>query len=146
VARDWNAHSFQRGLFVADLLHEPGVNLQFDFNPPGSFNPLAIPAGYGPAAAGLSATALNLHFQKYSKGKATDVLELALGQFGVQVDATGKLAFPFGVQAELHDVFAPKISLFVNAGGSLEPQQNGKLKLEWSTPVLGVMWHWPSDD
>lgn len=146
VARDWNLHTFHRGLFLADLLHEPGVNVQFGFNPPGSFNPLAIPAGYGPAAAGVSATALNLHFQRYSKGKATDVLELALGQFGVQVDATGKLAFPFGIQAELHDVFAPRISLFVNAGGSLEPKENGKLKLEWSTPVLGLMWHWPNDD
>jgi hypothetical protein len=145
VARDWNLKAFKRGLFLADVLHEPGVSVQFGFNPPGSFNPLTIPAGYGPAAAGVSATALNLHFQRYSKGKATDVLELALGQFGAQVDSTGKLVLPFGVQGELHDVFAPKISLFVNAAGSLKPLENGKLKLEWTAPVVGLLWHWPND-
>ncbi len=138
VARDWNLKTFRRGAFLADILHEPGVSFQFGFNPPGSFNPLSLPTGYGPAAAGLSFTALNLHFQRAGE----DFFELALGQFGVQVDSTGKMSLPFSVQGELHDAFAPHVSLTINAGGSLQPQQNGKFKLDWNPPVVGLLWHW----
>jgi hypothetical protein len=137
VARDWNLKTFRRGAFLADILHEPTVNLQFGFNPPGSFNPLALPTGYGPAAAGLSMTALNLHFQRGGE----EFLELALGQFGVQVDSTGRMALPFSVQGELHDVFAPHVSLTVSAGGSLVPQDE-KFRLDWNPPVVGLLWHW----
>lgn len=137
VARDWNFKTFKRGWFLADVLHEPTASLQFGFNPPGSFNPEALPTGYGPATVALSMTALNLHFQRGGE----EFFELALGQFGVQVDATGKMSFPFSVQGELHDVFAPHVSLFVSAGGSLTPE-NGKWKAEWTPPVAGLLWHW----
>jgi hypothetical protein len=138
LARDWNWKTFRRGAFLADILHEPTLNLLFGFNPPGSYNPLALPTGYGPAAVGLSITALNLHFQR----NGDEFFELALGQLGVQLDSTGRMAFPFSVQGELHGVFAPDLSLIVNAGGSLEQQKDGKFRLEWGTPVVGLLWHW----
>jgi hypothetical protein len=82
-------------------------------------------------------TALNLHFQRGGE----EFFELALGQFGVQVDSAGRMALPFSVQGEFHDVFAPHVSLTVSAGGSLVPQ-DGKFRLDWDPPVVGLLWHW----
>ena len=138
VARDWNGKTFRRGPFLADILHEFTGNLKFDFNPPGSYNPLALPTGYGPAAAGVSITALNLHFKRNGE----EFIELALGQIGVQLDSNGKMAFPFSAQGELHDVFAPNLSLTLSAGGSLEQNKHGKFDLKWDAPVVGLLWHW----
>ena len=138
LARDWNLKSFRRGAFLADVLHEPTVSLQLTFNPPGSYNPLATRTGYGPTAAGVSITALNLHFQRNGE----EFFELAFAQLGVQVDSNGRLGFPLSVQGELHDVFAPNLSLTISAGGSLTQQDDGKFRLVWTPPVVGLLWHW----
>ncbi|HEX4322695.1 MAG TPA: hypothetical protein VHZ52_17400 [Acidobacteriaceae bacterium] len=138
VARDWNLKTFRRGAFLADVLHEPTASVQLSFNPPGSYNPLAGPTGYGPMAAGISVTALNLHFQRNGE----EFFELAFAQLGVQVDANGRMGFPLSVQGELHDIFAPNLSLTISAGGSLAQQDDKKFHLSWTPPVVGLLWHW----
>jgi hypothetical protein len=143
VLRDLNACSYQRGPFGLDFLHEPNFSLGFSYN---------LPAGsqavVGPWAAAAALTLLNLHFQY--KGK--DKLELGLGQVGAQFDSTGKLTFPFGVQAEYHDVFTPNLSVTLSAGGSVKQPDPGdpdylthkdQFRVSWNPNlVLGMLFHW----
>lgn len=150
VLRNLNAASISSGNFGLDLLHEPTLSGSFTFNPPGSF---LFPDNtqYGPVAAGVSMTFLNLHFKR--KGK--EFIELGLGQMGAQIDSTGKVVFPFGAQVEIHNPFtsfiSKDLSVIISAGGSFkkpdptDPDFNNQNKdnflLRWSPIGISTIVH-----
>lgn len=140
VVRHLDLFHFKIAGVTFDLLHEPTGTVSFAFNPNTPFHVPREPFEYGPLTAAVTGTVLNAHLQR----NGDDILELGLGVGGVSIDRFGKPSFPFGVTAELHDVFGPDISLLVSAGGTFVPRDDGNgFQLNWVPLVtVGITAHW----
>jgi hypothetical protein len=140
----------KRGDFQLDIGHEPTIGGSFTFNPPGGF---LAPNNmqYGPVALGVSMTALNFHFKR----RGQEFLEFGLGQVGAQIDATGKVVFPFGAQLEIHnpftDLWSKDLSVIISTTGSFaqpdpsDPdyteQTKNHYRLHWTPIGISTIWH-----
>ena len=128
VARHVDAKRFSLfGKVPIDILHEPTMTMS------ASFSPLS----FGTLGAQLSATLLNVHFQRHG----TDFIELGLAQLGLGFDSNNNVIGTVGAQAEIHSP-NPHFSIFINTGGTLKYSKDKKWNADWTPISFGILVHW----
>jgi hypothetical protein len=128
VLRHLDGTRFRAGTVIVDFLHEPTLSATVSLDP--------RPGHFGTAVGLFSLTALNLHFQRHGH----DLVELALGQMGVGLDGRGNPVFGAGAQAEIHSD-NPHFSIFINSGGTLATDADGRTQWTWSPISFGLLFH-----